>query len=333
MPEEITSSLAEVASEILALLGHDPRAAGAQGGVSIEALRKCTREQLIEYARRSGTDRCGQAEQRSPRGTHSERSRSISSRASERRRRRSDRRRYSPRGIDREWARAVPGEVRPRPRFAGGADPAPHPLELRPESRDRDGRRSRQDVRVLGVHRRRHRRREARSRRGGARRLAQPARLRRHRAPVRRHQRAQLLRSQGRSFGPPVVLRHWQADVGGLRGAGPEIDRGLLRQDLPLGTRRVPASRAGGLEPRRMAHGRLVERRRRPAGARRSAVVVVAAAAAAARSVAAPRVSAGCMASPTGPTAAGAAASGRARRSVRTCSSAAGSGARRWAAA
>jgi hypothetical protein len=53
MPEETTSSLAEVASEILLLLGHDPRAAGA-GVVSIETLRKCTREQLIEYARRLG---------------------------------------------------------------------------------------------------------------------------------------------------------------------------------------------------------------------------------------------------------------------------------------
>src|SRR5215471_17838672 len=53
MPEETTSSLAEVASEILLLLGHDPRAAGA-GVVSIEVLRKCTREQLIEYARRLG---------------------------------------------------------------------------------------------------------------------------------------------------------------------------------------------------------------------------------------------------------------------------------------
>jgi len=53
MPEQTTSSLAEVASEILVLLGHDPRAGGA-GGVSIEALRRCTREQLIEYARRLG---------------------------------------------------------------------------------------------------------------------------------------------------------------------------------------------------------------------------------------------------------------------------------------
>src|SRR5581483_1575980 len=53
MPEETTSSLAEVASEILHLLGHDPRASAA-GGVSIEALRKCTREQLVEYARRLG---------------------------------------------------------------------------------------------------------------------------------------------------------------------------------------------------------------------------------------------------------------------------------------
>jgi len=54
MPEETTSSLAEVASEILLLLGQDPRAAGTPGSVSIEALRKCTREQLIEYARRLG---------------------------------------------------------------------------------------------------------------------------------------------------------------------------------------------------------------------------------------------------------------------------------------
>ncbi len=53
MAEETTSSLAEVASEILVLLGHDPRAAGA-GTVSIEALRQCTREQLIDYARRLG---------------------------------------------------------------------------------------------------------------------------------------------------------------------------------------------------------------------------------------------------------------------------------------
>ena len=53
MPEETTISLAQVASEILLMLGHDPRAAGA-GIVSIDALRKCTREQLIEYARRLG---------------------------------------------------------------------------------------------------------------------------------------------------------------------------------------------------------------------------------------------------------------------------------------
>jgi hypothetical protein len=53
MPEETTISLSQVASEILLMLGHDPRAAGA-GIVSIDALRKCTREQLIEYARRLG---------------------------------------------------------------------------------------------------------------------------------------------------------------------------------------------------------------------------------------------------------------------------------------
>jgi hypothetical protein len=53
MPEETTSSLVAVASEILLLLGLDPRATSA-GDVSLEALRKCTREQLIEYARRLG---------------------------------------------------------------------------------------------------------------------------------------------------------------------------------------------------------------------------------------------------------------------------------------
>ena len=53
MPEEITSSLVDVAHEILLLLGVDPRATSA-GPVSLEALRKCTREQLIEYARRLG---------------------------------------------------------------------------------------------------------------------------------------------------------------------------------------------------------------------------------------------------------------------------------------
>ncbi len=54
MPEEITSSLAEIASEILVLLGRDPRAANPPSAVSLEALRKCTREQLADYARRLG---------------------------------------------------------------------------------------------------------------------------------------------------------------------------------------------------------------------------------------------------------------------------------------
>ena len=54
MPEETTSSFAEVASEILVLLGHDPRAASPPGALSLDALRKCTRDQLAEYARRLG---------------------------------------------------------------------------------------------------------------------------------------------------------------------------------------------------------------------------------------------------------------------------------------
>jgi hypothetical protein len=55
MPEEIMSSASEVASEILLSLGHDPRSSSAPpAGASLEALRRCTREQLIEYARRLG---------------------------------------------------------------------------------------------------------------------------------------------------------------------------------------------------------------------------------------------------------------------------------------
>ncbi len=245
------------------------------------------------------------------------------------RRRRSHRRRRAPRRIDRERPGAVSREVRPRPRLAGRADPAPHPVELRPESRDRDGRRPGEDVRVLGVHRRRDRQRAPRPRRGGSRRLAQPARLRHHRPPLRRHQRAQLLRSQGRALGPPVVLRHRQADVGGVRRAGAEVGGGLLRQDRPLRARRVPAARAGRLEPRGVADGQHGERLCGPARAGGSP----AAAARAARSAAAPRASAGYTVFPIGSTAARASASARARPSDRTCSSAAGSGKRRWAAA
>ncbi len=47
-----------------------------------------------------------------------------------------------------------------------------------------------------------------------------------------------------RAHRPAVVLRHRQADLGRVRRARAQIGRGLLRQDHPLGARRVPAPRA-----------------------------------------------------------------------------------------
>src|SRR5215471_18197218 len=52
MPTE-TASSADLASQILGLLGQDP-AHGTAGEVTAEVLRRCTRDQLLEMARRLG---------------------------------------------------------------------------------------------------------------------------------------------------------------------------------------------------------------------------------------------------------------------------------------
>ena len=246
MPEETTSSLAEVASEILLMLGHDPRAAGA-GIVSIDALRKCTREQLIEYARRLGLSGVAKLNKDMLAGR-------IQSA-------------LDPRIANSRTAEASDGDptgddAPPEGSTESGLAPFPEKFDLGPDSQEEPTPhhipwsygQNRVTAMVVdpeqmfaywectdGAI-------EAARRglgRGGRRRLAQPARLRRHRPPVRRHQRAQLLRSQGRTLGSPVVLRHRQADLGGVRRAGAEVGGGLLRQDRPLGSRRVPAPRAG----------------------------------------------------------------------------------------
>ena len=88
---------------------------------------------------------------------------------------------------------------------------------------------------------------------GGRARLAERARLRHHRPPVRRHQRAQLLRPPRRAPRAAVVLRHRQADLHRVRRDRPPVGGRLLRQDRALGPRRVSAPRAGRRRRRRVA--------------------------------------------------------------------------------
>jgi len=109
--------------------------------------------------------------------------------------------------------RHVPAEVRPRSRSRNRADASGHPLGLRHRPRDGDGGRSGSPLRLLGGHRRLDRHRAPGTGTCGRARLAEPPRLRHHRAPVRRHERAQLLRPPPRAPRAAVVLRHQQADL------------------------------------------------------------------------------------------------------------------------
>src|SRR5690349_7458362 len=55
MAHETTLTPAAAASEILHLLGHGPNGHGpGAGSVSLESLRRCSRDQLVEHSRRLG---------------------------------------------------------------------------------------------------------------------------------------------------------------------------------------------------------------------------------------------------------------------------------------
>ena len=282
MPEEPTSNFAEVASEILVLLGHDPRAASPPGTLSLDALRKCTREQLAEYARRLGLTGVAKLNKETLAGRvlHAlgPQSRERGGQAPAR-----DTRHADSNGGDAPGAESpVAADGADEPAENGGAAPFPGKFDLGPDSQEEptphnipwgygqnrvtamvvDPERlfvywECTDAAIDGARRGLGRRRAGR--------LAEPARLRHHRPAVRRHQRPQLLRSQDRALGPAVVLRDRQADVGGVRRDRAEVGRGILRQDRALGARRVPAPRARRRQPRRVADGEHGERQRRQA--------------------------------------------------------------------
>jgi len=54
MSHETTLTPADAVSEILLSLGHHQNGNGHGAGISLDVLRKCTRDQLVEYARRLG---------------------------------------------------------------------------------------------------------------------------------------------------------------------------------------------------------------------------------------------------------------------------------------